>query len=214
MEARPRIEAARLDPVVLFAGRRWKVIAVDEKARVIEVQPHKGGQVPRFDTPSMEDVHTRLVAEMKEVYESEDLPNFLDGKAHELLAEGRGTFRRAGLNKIRILEMGGRTLLFPWVGTAAVSVLCVALSSLGLKCEDNGIGVTAMADRDETVGVLKKLASFSDENLSTVENAATGLGGAKYDEFTPPELLKRFWCRRWETVHRELPTIVSSLTAF
>jgi ATP-dependent helicase Lhr and Lhr-like helicase len=207
----PLSNPVAVDNLVLFAGRRWKIIAVDEKAHVIEVEPHRGGQVPKFENPSGEEVHTRLIVEMRTVYESEDVPPFLDAAARELLAQGRDAYRRAGLARQNVLNMGGNALLFPWIGTSTVAALCVALAGFGVKSEDNGVGITVPGGINDAMDALAKLASFTKDDLAAVENSLVAVCTAKYDEFVPEALLRRFWGRRNAGVIEQIPDIARGL---
>jgi ATP-dependent Lhr-like helicase len=207
----PLSNVIAIDSLVVFAGRRWKIVAVDEKARVIQVEAHKGGQVPRFDNHGNEEIHTRLIAEMKAVYESDEMPDYLDDVAKGLLAEGRAAYRRANLSHRSILEMGRNVLLFPWVGSAPLGAMCVALAGVGVRAEDNGVGITVSGSTASTVEGLKKLAAFTAEDFAAVENGALGLGGAKYDDFVPEPLLRRLWGRRNADVIAGLTEIARSL---
>jgi len=207
----PLSNPVALGNLVLFAGRRWKIITVDEKAHVIEVEPHKGGQVPAFEHQSGEEVHTRLVEEMRTVYESDSVPSFLDATARDLLAQGRDTYRRAGLARQNVLEMGGTVLLFPWAGTSTLAAMCVALQGIGIKSEDNGVGITAVGTADDVTDALRKLALFTKDDLAEVENGIVALGTAKYDEFVPETLLRRFWARRNAGIIERIPSIADRL---
>ncbi len=207
----PLSNPVAVDNLVLFAGRRWKIVAVDEKAHFIEVEPHQGGQVPRFETPLGEEVHTRLIEEMRTVYESKDVPPFLDATAQELLAQGRDAYRRAGLARQNILNMGRSVLLFPWVGTSTVAAMCVALAGIGVKSEDNGLGITVCGRSDDVMDALAKLASLTSDGLGAVENGIVALCTAKYDEFVPETLLRRFWARGNAAAIEKIPQIASEL---
>ena len=178
---------------------------------MIEVEPHQGGQVPKFETPLGEEVHTRLLLEMKTVYESGDVPAFLDATAKDLLAQGRDAYRRGDLAHKSVLEMGGSVLLFPWVGTSSVAAISVALAGMGVRSEDNGVGLTALASRDKVLDALSRLASSTPEDMAGIENGAFGLCTAKYDEFIGKELLRRFWGRRNAEVIATIPDVARRL---
>jgi len=110
-----------------------------------------------------------------------------------------------------VLEMGGTVLLFPWVGTSTVAAMCVALQGIGIKSEDNGLGITAVGTADEVTDTLRKLASFTKDDLAEVVNGVVALGTAKYDEFVPETLLQRFWARRNAAAIEQIPQIASEL---
>jgi ATP-dependent helicase Lhr and Lhr-like helicase len=209
----PLSNPVAIDNLILFAGRRWRIVALDETAHVIQVEAHSGGQVPKFETLFGEEAHTRLVREMKVVYEDVDVPEFLDAAAKTLLAEGREAYRRGRLASRKVLEMGDSVLLFPWVGSSTNAALSVALSGQGVKSEDNGVGLTAAAGLDQTINSLSGLAELTPAELENLEHNALGLCTEKYDEFVPTTLLQRFWGRRNECAIRAIPEIARELLA-
>jgi ATP-dependent Lhr-like helicase len=173
----------------------------------------RGGQVPKFETLFGEEVHTRLLQEMKTVYEDVDVPEFLDAAAKALLAGGRDAYRRGSLANRKVLEKGDSVMLFPWVGSSTVAALSVALSGLGVKSEDNGVGLTAAAGLDQTIDSLSRLAELTPTELGNIEHNALGLCTEKYDEFVPSTLLQQFWGRRNESAIRSIPKIARELLA-
>ncbi|HLL46108.1 MAG TPA: DEAD/DEAH box helicase, partial [Longimicrobiaceae bacterium] len=100
---------------LIFAGRRWMVMEVDEEQKVIHLAPAGGGQPPRFGGGGAA-VHDRVREEMRAVYLADDAPPFLDGEAQGLLAEARAEFRRLGLGRSALLGWDHGTLWFPWAG--------------------------------------------------------------------------------------------------
>jgi ATP-dependent Lhr-like helicase len=109
------------DSLVVFAGRRWIVEAVDDRTKVLQVLPHKGGVVPRFERLSVEHVHDKLATEMRAVYLDSDVPPYLDAQGRDLLVEGRETFRLHGLDTRRFVEEERDLHLFLWRGTLATA---------------------------------------------------------------------------------------------
>src|SRR5262249_46885738 len=55
--------------LLIFAGRRWKVTAVDHTQKIIEAVSAPGGRTPRF-TGGVVGVHDRIRAEMRSVLAS------------------------------------------------------------------------------------------------------------------------------------------------
>ncbi len=79
--------------VIAFAGRRWRIEAVDDRSKVLEVVHHRSGKIPKFDNVMNEPVHDRLSAEMRAVLQDTSVPGFLDGEAKGYLSEGRAAYR-------------------------------------------------------------------------------------------------------------------------
>lgn len=122
---------------LIFGGRRWLVLTVDTRQKIIELAPAAGGRAPRFGGAGGF-VHDRVRAEMLRVFLDEDTPPFLDGPARELLQEGRAEFRRLCLDRSRVIRWGDHTLLFPWVGDVVLGTLTVLLSGEGLNVSQEG----------------------------------------------------------------------------
>jgi dihydroorotate dehydrogenase (fumarate) len=117
--------------LVVFAGRRWLVENVDETTKVLRVSAHRGGRIPKFERLRAEEVHDRLVTEMRAVYEADDAPAYFDQTARELLAESRETYRSLQLKTVRYIQDDQDVHLFLWRGTAATSILAIALAMAG-----------------------------------------------------------------------------------
>jgi ATP-dependent Lhr-like helicase len=110
------------DSLLVYAGRRWRVVNVDKDHRVVDLVPAAGGQAPRFGGNGVW-VHARIRHAMRAFYESDDVPPFLDGAARDLITEGRDNFRRFGLDRERFVASGSDTLVFLWSGDRAAATL-------------------------------------------------------------------------------------------
>ncbi|MEJ7570275.1 MAG: DEAD/DEAH box helicase [Gaiellaceae bacterium] len=117
--------------LLLFAGRRWRVLAVRDAERVIELEPAPGGRAPNFSGGAAL-VADAVRGRMQRVYELTDDPPYLDGGARRLLAEARETFRRLGLHDTALIPWGRDVVLFPWVGDRALDTLALMLRREGL----------------------------------------------------------------------------------
>ena len=135
---------------LIFAGRRWEVLRVDETARVIELAHAQGGRAPQFEGGGF-DVHDRARAEMHRIYSSSTLPVSLDATAKELLTEGRNTFERWELSRHRMVDREGSALLFPWRGDRVLHTLCLQLNALKLSAWIEGIAIGVREAEPERV---------------------------------------------------------------
>ena len=102
--------------LIAFAGRRWKVMTVDDRSKVLDVTPHPSARLPKFDRLSVEPLDDRLTEEMRRVYLSDDLPPFLDGPARAFVTEGRAAFRALGLESTHLIASGVDTHVLTWRG--------------------------------------------------------------------------------------------------
>jgi ATP-dependent Lhr-like helicase len=145
---------------LIFAGRRWIVVSLDLERRVIEVKPAPGGRVPHFGGGGGL-IHDRIREEMRHIYTESDVPSYLDGQARELLDEGRGVFRSAGLGESSVIESGSSTLLFPWLGDRAMNTLALALRTRDQETTRAGVAIGIM--NASPGDVLDQLEGLADE---------------------------------------------------
>ena len=163
------------DMTIIFSGRRWRVLDVDDKAKVIDVTPDPTGHAPRFGGDAG-DVHDCVAKKMFAVYQGEVVPPYLDATARELLSEGRATFQRMGLDDASMVSLDQqRSLLFPWHGTVAIETLTLALVAAGLKAAPRKhIAIEVEAGPQDVSKVLFELSNgpvpFSIELAAHVRN--------------------------------------------
>jgi ATP-dependent Lhr-like helicase len=206
----PIANAVVVGGLIAFAGRRWRITAVDERAKVLEVEPHRSAKLPLFDRLASEPMHDRITEEMAAVYRAEDVPSYLDEAALGLLLEGRAAFHDLRLTSARLLESKREVHAFTWRGSATNDALAILLRSSGLEVETHDVGVTIVeATKERVVSELKRLARPVDahELAASVAN----LRSAKFDEYVPDELLRRAWARRSSEVCARLPEVCISL---
>jgi ATP-dependent helicase Lhr and Lhr-like helicase len=127
--------------LLIFGGRRWRVVGVDPDRRVIELAPAGSGQPPTFPGNGSETAdEVRRV--MRSLYLSQEVPRYLDDTAQRLFREGRETFHRHGHAGHRIFSWKGETLLFPWRGDRIMNTLLVTLASHGWAVGQDGLCLT------------------------------------------------------------------------
>jgi ATP-dependent Lhr-like helicase len=174
--------------LLIFGGRRWKVLTVDTLARVVELVRSSGGRPPGF-TGSGGQVADRVRREMLTVYGTSDVPAYLDVAAVRLLAEGRANFARFGLGSDPVLEWGSDTMIFPWRGDRIMSTLAVALTRAGADTAPAGVClIMTAAGRAEALARLQALAASAADSLTLAASVKNKIV-EKYDEFLSEELL-------------------------
>jgi ATP-dependent helicase Lhr and Lhr-like helicase len=207
----PLINAFGVGSIVGFAGRRWRVTAVDDRAKVVDVIAHPAGRIPKFDRISGEPVHDRLAQEMRRVFAADDVPEYLDATAQQCLMEGRAAFRRLGLLSNAFLQGDKDVHVLTWRGSTINSVLAVLLTSSGIACESFDVGVTVTgASLDDTRDVLASIGGCPPiaELGPFVENLVI----EKFDEFVPSELLRQHWVARHANLAPEITGLMRTLT--
>jgi ATP-dependent Lhr-like helicase len=202
--------------LLIFGGRRWKVIAVDTYAKVVELIRSSGGRPPGF-TGSGGQVADQVRQEMLAVYTSSDVPAYLDAKAVRLLAEGRANFARFGLGSDPVLEWGADTLIFPWRGGRIMSTLAVALTGSGTHTALDGVCLNmAAASRPEALARLQSLADSAPDPLTLAAGVRNKIV-EKYDDLLSEELLNIAYAARsldvdgaWHTLSSLLKAVTSA----
>ena len=208
----PIANAFGVGSLLAFAGRRWRVTAVDDNAKVLEVTPHRAARIPKFESLMSEALHDRFPAEMHAVYESDDVPPYLDAAAAALLSEGRSAYREMNLSNVRLIAADRDTHVMLWRGTALNAVFAMALQSAGLQCSVHDIGVTVTkATPAEVAVVIKTLGAASHASLQQIADFVDNLRSAKFDEFAPEALLRRIWRRNNASEISEIPAVAMEI---
>lgn len=207
----PIVNALVVGSIIGFAGRRWRATGVDDRAKVVEVVAHNTGRVPKFDRLGQEPIHDRLAAEMLAVLMSEDLPDYLDENAKELLAAGRLVFAEVGLQNSRFIDAGSATHVLTWRGTSTNSLLAVLLTSMGFACETFDVGITLtgcpIEDAFDVIASIDGCPPIEDLGRF-VENLVV----EKYDAYVPEDLLRRVWVRRHELLREPMDQLIRELS--
>ncbi len=210
----PISNAVGIGSMLAFAGRRWRVVVVDDRAKVLEVTPHPLARIPRFDRTAFEPLHDRLVAEMKAVYLTAEVPLYLNEQAADLLQEGRRAFRALGLDRERLVQSGKDTHVLLWRGTAFNSAFSIGLSAVGFECSVHDIGLTVSdAAPNEVLLALQQMAAMPSISPYDLAEKVGNLRTAKYDNYVPTRVLRYLWAQRNDAIVGEIAGVASSLTA-
>lgn len=201
--------------LLVFAGRRWKVIAVDTHARVIDLVQSRGGRPPVFTGGGAEiaDVTRRR---MRSLLEGREVPAYLDAAGQRFLDEARSNYQRLRLDMSPIVPWGRDTIIFPWRGDRVMNTLAVLLASQGLEVAQDGV---AIACRNTTprrlLMVVTELAASPMPDAVDLAREVKIKVKDKHDQFLGEELLTASYAARdldvagvWETLRRALESNV------
>lgn len=123
-----------VDEVFVLAGRCWKVQSVDEERKIIYVQLVKNNRIPAW-SGSGGDIHTRIVARMKEVLHEDVIYPYLQPGAVAILTQARQFVRELNLLDADMILIDEHSFyLCPWIGTKELTTIKALLSN-GLKSE-------------------------------------------------------------------------------
>ncbi len=206
----PLANAVAIGGLIGFAGRRWRITAVDDRARVVQVTAHPAGRLPMFENGSAEPIHDRLAAEMRAVLEDDDAPRWLDDVATGFLTEGRAAWDSIGTSSTGMVEAGKTTHLLTWRGTSFNALATVLFVAAGLQAEahDAGVAVEGIKPGD-LVGRVPSLLSLLD--VRQLSKFVEALRREKYDGIVPEALLRSAWAARHTPLLPELGAFLQSI---
>ena len=196
-----------IDSYLIFAGRRWRVVAVDEERRIAELTPAAGGRLPKSSNAGPL-IHDRVRQEMRQVYLDNDLPAFLDSNGRHLLIEAREAVRRLELTKCAVLTQGRDTWLFPWVGDRALHTLGLMFRSQGVSAFTDGPALQLVkTSAEQFVQRNDQLKSFGPPEADALATSVLNKRTEKHHWYLSDELLNRDYVssqldvdRAWEVV--------------
>lgn len=175
---------------IIFAGRRWQVLEVNEKKKFILVAPSKGGTPPVFDN-CLASVHERVRGEMRNVLAGGfDVP-FLDTRAKELLSEARENFKRFDLDSTTLIEVGNNSVqLFPWSSDIAHDAFVLLMKKNNIDAVNEGIYILINCSKEKMLNVI---VSINDSHVLSTDllDGVRNLNREKWDWALPDRILRK-----------------------
>ena len=184
---------------IAIAGRVWAVDEVDHKRREVWCTLVKG-RIPAFFGLVAGDIHTRILERMQEVLREDKTYPYLMPHATCRLAEARNLFRQTGMDKCPLMHLGGNMwALFPWLGSYAflalerfLKIRCGA--RLGLRglnaARPYYMQFTMRTDEEDFYRIVCEEAEKDLDPMELLYPKEIPVF-EKYDEFVPPELVRR-----------------------
>ncbi len=179
------------DMTIVFSGRRWRIIEVHDREKVIQVVADRTGKPPRFSGDAGL-IHDDVISKMKDVYVGSEIPTYLDNKAKQLLTEARDEYVSLGLRRCPLFSMGKRRcIVATGVGTVKNSTLALAIKSAGFRVEsyDGFLEVSHEESVHDLVPILNKLSTSTSITASDILVEKSNLITEKYHGFLSDELL-------------------------
>ena len=176
---------------IIFAGRRWRILDIHDRDKVIEVVSAPAGRTPPFGGGGGL-VHDRVVAKMKEVLSDSYFPAYLDAGAARLLQDARSEFRRLGLERRSICEISDRScLIASWAGSVKNSTLALALRAKGYRVAiyDGFLEVSFDNGMAPVESALEEVAQSSAADTVKLLSGRENFIAEKYHPYLSPELL-------------------------
>jgi len=144
--------------MLIFGGKRWQVVAVDQRTRVVELVRAKGGKPPLFSGHAAM-IGGEVRAEMVRVYSGDDRPAWLDPKAAQLLDEARAAWGQFSLATSSIVRSGRDIAVLPWAGDTALFTAALMLQLHGLDAQVEGPALVIPSDIETLRTVLAQVTA-------------------------------------------------------
>ncbi len=184
---------------IAIAGHVWVVEEIDHKRHLIEATQVKG-KVPAYFGEVAGDINTRVLERMRQVLQERTAYPYLMDNARARLAQARHVAANAHVNTDPLVCLGGPMwALFPWLGSYAFLALERFLKlrcadKLGLKGLDSSrpyfMQFKMDADAQTFFRVVKEQAELPLDPMELVYPGEVPYFD-KYDEFVPPELIRK-----------------------
>ncbi|MEU0532158.1 DEAD/DEAH box helicase [Amycolatopsis tolypomycina] len=181
----PLYEGLRL----VFAGQRWRVVAVHEEDKVVQLAPAPGGKPPALGDSSGS-VHHEVRIRMRELLEGDHVPAYIDQQSRTLLEQARREYATLELDSHPIITDGSDTLLFPWTGDRRLHTLAAVFNAAEVAAAVDGaalrlVGTSCQAAMTALAKVVDGPAPDPYELARKVESKAV----EKFDSWLSEELL-------------------------
>ena len=173
---------------LIFHGRRWRVVDIDARAKLVEVSPTAAKKPPFFDGEAGE-IHTVVRRKMHDVLNEKKSYAYLHSDAQNELESARKTFNKLGISNCGLVQDGGYFRLFPWTGTRAMLTLSLCAKMDGVECQIKDLSlVYRVTGRSELVDHLQRIVKGEFSALELAQILPCQIR-EKYDEFSNDELL-------------------------
>ena len=188
--------APEVDSTIALAGYSWRVLSVDEDARVIEARPVKGKADAHWSSTGPP-IHTRIMQKIRAILFGQDSYPYLRARAKKRQQIARKVAQSSGLQDSSILQLApNRFLIFPWCGSTQFATQLLMLDQANIKVrrdyEPYYYELVHEADNHEDARLqFRQLFSTlpaSSDLIGKIQDAA--LRRNKYDRFIPTELLR------------------------
>ena len=140
-----------------LAGSKWVIVKIDQRRRVIHVQPSATGVAPPFVGVGGE-IHTRIFQRMRQLLAADHIPAFLESHSRELLQRARSSARALGLEERGVLVEGNRIHWLPWLGTKGQRTVTLLAERNNLEVRQDALCLTYNATLDQFTRHLRWIA--------------------------------------------------------
>ncbi len=173
---------------IIFAGKRWEVVSIDDEKKLITLKKARGGKPPKFSGDGFM-VHDIVRQEMRRIYREKITPIYLNDKAKTILKEGIDNYNAFDLNRRQIIQIGSTVHVLPWLGDQATNTITILLQMYGLSVNCfNGIIDIANSTIDDFYGVMKKILNSPKVSTTDLANLIQNTIVEKHDHVLPKNI--------------------------
>jgi ATP-dependent helicase Lhr and Lhr-like helicase len=175
--------------LLIFSGRRWQVLEVYDRDRVILVAPAKAGIPPIFGGDPG-NIHDQVIERMFDILENDHRPIYMDTASFDLLAEARSNYAQLRFNPSRIAQLGDLAfVLATQSGTVRTATLALALRGYGFNVQTHD-GFLEVFGKDETPPLVDTLEAIADGAKAKLFEHSPNLIFEKFHPYLTTELLQ------------------------
>lgn len=152
---------------MIFAGRRWTIMEIHDKDRVILLMPSTAGGAPSFGGEPG-DIHDRVIEKMFDILEGDGTFFYMDRMSLQMLEEARNNYAHAGFRDRAIVQTGESDyVLQTRCGTVKNSTLALALIAFGFKVRkfDGFLEINRSSAKEPLEKALESIAQGEAVNL-------------------------------------------------
>jgi len=179
-----------------LAGMAWETVDVNEKSKVLFVKRVPGISLVDWDQTAFIELHTILVRKVRSILQEDNAYPYLSIRCKERLAEIQYIARNSGILDNLVTPLSDRKYaIFPWVGTRQLMTLNYALRGRGIKSRHPWITSVYLeaifeGTKEELEGIIQDIL-HSNLNLYDLPLPDKVQVEGKYNEFIPPDLLRK-----------------------
>lgn len=173
---------------LLLAGRRWQVVDIYQREKVVLVKPARGWKKPQFNGGGG-GLHRQVMEKMRKILASDGGYSFLHKSAGEMLGSARLAFATAGLNERDVLEQGNSITIYPWAGSSIMESLALFAKAAEMKVSADNLSITYEGVGIEEVRLHWRTVADGKTTDSELLEQCLSLERDRFDKFIPRELL-------------------------
>lgn len=192
------------DQLVVFAARRWRVLAVHEEDKLIQLTPASGGK-PVIVGPSSGRVHAVVRTRMRAILAGDEHFPYLDSTAQQALEQARRAYAQLRLDEECFVRDGQDVLALPWTGDLELGTLAQLLVGQGLDVAAQNLALVVVKATVEDVRVaVRSIAEAPPPTEVDLAREVLNKVTAKYDRWLGADLL----AAQYATTHLDCPAAV------